>query len=119
MKKIVKIGNKEYTMQASAYTQFLYRNNTGRKYMQDLKQIANTKMENDDILETLDQLDDFTEIIFKIAFTMIQEADSKQVTSFADFLKSIDSVFDDTTWVNDTIELAMTPLSGGNKTAPQ
>lgn len=117
MKKIIKIGDKEYTMQSSAYTQFKYKNDTGRKLMNDISSIQELRNTNkNDLLEALD---DFLEIILKIAYTMIDEADSKQVNSFEDFLKNIDSLFDDETWITEVIELAVTPISRGNKTNPQ
>ena len=37
MKKIVKIGNTEYSMKSSAYTQFKYKNDTGRKMLEDYR----------------------------------------------------------------------------------
>ena len=38
MQKKIKIGNKEYLMSASAFTQFAYKNETGRSFLKDIKQ---------------------------------------------------------------------------------
>ena len=116
MKKIINLGGKDYTMQSSALTQFKYRDMTGRKLMQDIEKIKDLKDNEDNILSGLD---DFIEIVLKIAYVMIVESDSKQVGSFEDFLKGIENLFEDTNWVEEVIELALTPISGGNKKNPQ
>ena len=116
MKKINNIGGKDYTMQSSALTQFKYRDMTGRKLMQDINKIKDLREENDDILAVLD---DFLEILLQITYVMITESDAKQVGSFEDFLKGIEKLFDDVKWVDEVIELAVTPISGGNQGNPQ
>ncbi len=116
MKKIIKIGNKDYTMQSSAYTQFKYRNDTGRKLMQDINKIQELRNNETNLLTVLD---DFLEIILRITYVMIEEADSKQTGSFEEFLKSTDKLFEDTKWVEEVIELAITPISGGTQGNPQ
>ena len=51
---------------------------------------------------------------------MIEEADPSQVTTFEDFLKGIDGLFDDTDWINEVISLAVAPISRGiQTTSPQ
>lgn len=116
MKKIINIGGKEYSMQSSALTQFEYRDITGRKLMEDINKIKELRNNNDDILAVLD---DFLEIILQITYVMIIESDANQTGSFKDFLKGIEKLFDDVGWVDNVIELAVTPISGGNKTNPQ
>lgn len=111
MKKIVKIGDKEYTMQSSAFTQFAYKNETGRSFLSDVKELA-TKYSN--VKNEEFQLDDFdfiNELLLKIAFVMIQEADSGQAINFETFLKGIDGLYDNQEWINETIELACSPIS--------
>ena len=44
---------------------------------------------------------------------MIEEADPSQVKSYDDFLKSINSLYEDTNWINEVVELATSPLSRG------
>ena len=111
MKKIVKIGNTEYSMKSSAYTQFKYKNDTGRKMLEDLQSL--TKLQNATEEEALVSVDDIVEIVLRMAFIMIEEADAKQVTTYDEFLKSIDGLFDDTDWINQVIELATSPISRG------
>lgn len=116
MKKIIKLGGKEYSMQSSALTQFKYRDMTGRKLMQDINAIKDLREKNDDILAILD---DFIEILLQITYVMIVESDAKQVGSFEDFLKGIEKLFEEIEWVDDVIDLAVSPISGGNQTNPQ
>ncbi len=116
MKKIIKIGSKDYTMQSSAYTQFKYRDMTGRKLMQDINKIKDLREKSDDIFAVLD---DFLEILLQITYVMIVESDVKQVGSFEDFLKGIEKLFDDIKWVDEVIDLAVTPISGGNQRVSQ
>ena len=111
MKKIVKIGNTEYSMKSSAYTQFKYKNDTGRKMLEDLQSL--TKLQNATEEEALVSVDDIVEIVLRMAFIMIEEADAKQITTYDEFLKSIDGLFDDTDWINQVIELATSPISRG------
>ena len=40
MRKNIKIGNKEYEMSSSAYTQFKYKNDTGRSLLKDLTEFG-------------------------------------------------------------------------------
>lgn len=118
MRKIIKIGNKEYSMQSSAYTQFKYRNDTGRKLMQDINRI--TELRNKDRESILEDLDEFLEILLNVTYVMIEEADPNQTKSFEDFLRNTDALFDSQAeWVEDVIDLAMSPISGGNKANPQ
>lgn len=116
MRKIIKIGGKEYTIKSSAYTQFKYKNDTGRKFLNDLQNIAQIADKSQEI--QIDKFDDLTDILLRITFVMIEEADKTQVTSFDDFLKSIDGVFDDVEWINEVVEVATSPLSRGIQ-APQ
>lgn len=116
MKKTIKIDGKEYIAKSSAWTQFKYRNDTGRRMLNDLQEIA--KLQNksqDDQIETVDEL---LEITLRMAYIMIQEADSNQVNSFDEFLKNIDGILDDLDWISDVIDLATSPLSRGVKTNP-
>ncbi len=111
MKKIVNISGKEYTIKSSAYTQFKYKDETGRKMLKDLQDLA--KLQNANEEEMLECLDDLTEIILKMAYVMIEEADSTQVKSYEEFLKSIDNIYENTDWINDVVEVATSPISRG------
>ena len=116
MKRIIKIGNKEYEMKSSAYTQFKYKNDTGRKLLEDLQNL--TQLQNKEESEMIASIDDLTDIVLRISYVMIEEADPKQVTTFEDFLKGIDGLFDNTDWINEVIAVA--PISRGiQTTSPQ
>lgn len=111
MKKIVKIGNKEYSMKSSAYTQFKYKNDTGRKLLQDLQSLSKLQDVKED--ELLASIDDLSEIILRLSYVMIEEADPAQVSTFENFLKDIDGLYDDTEWFNEVVSLATAPISRG------
>ena len=108
MKKIVTISGKEYSMQSSAYTQFKYKNETGRSLLNDLKSLTSHTEE-----EIINNVDDLLEMLLKISYIMIVESDDKQVASYDNFLKGLDALFDDSTWINDVLELAVSPISRG------
>lgn len=117
MRKVIKISNKEYSMKSSAYTQFKYKNDTGRKLLDDIQQISkiNSLPEEEQVGKT----EDLIELLLRIAYIMIEEADDKQVTTFDDFLKDIDGLFDNTDWIKEVIELAASPISRGIQAVPQ
>lgn len=108
MKKIITIDGKEYEMKSSAYTQFAYKNLTGRSLLKDIQNI--TKI-SDNIAEDMSLIDSITEPLLDISYVMIQEANQEQVKSKEDFYKSIDSMYDDYGWINDVLTLAINPLS--------
>lgn len=116
MRKTVNIGGTDYNMKSSALTQFKYRNKTGRKLMQDINKFTELKDKGTDLLN---DIDDILEVALQVAYVMIEEADPKQVNSFNDFLSKADNLFEDEQWINDVIELAVAPISGGNKGNPQ
>lgn len=111
MKKIIKISGKEYTMKSSAYTQFKYRDITGRKMLQDLQEIAKLQEASQDDL--INGIEDITDMVLKMAYVMIEEADSSQVKGYDEFLKSIENLYENTDWISEVIELATSPISRG------
>lgn len=117
MEKTIKIGSKEFKMSSSAYTQFKYRNDTGRSLMQDL---ADFQTKYSDLLEgkevNLAKIDDLVETILRIAFIMANEKDKNQAQTFEDFLKQIDNYFIDVNWLNEVVELATSPFQRGIQT---
>lgn len=113
MKKIININQKEYSAKSSAYTQFKYKNDTGRSLMSDLQKIS--KLDKLDLEGQVEGIDDLLETVLKMAYIMIEEADSSQVTSYEDFLKDLDGLFDEQQWLMDIIELAQSPFSRGTK----
>ncbi len=111
MKKIITISGKEYTMKSSAYTQFKYKNDTGRRMLQDLQELA--KLQDASEEDMIGGIDDLTEIVLKMAYVMIEEADSSQVKGYDEFLKSIENLYENTDWISEVIELATSPISRG------
>lgn len=116
MRKIIKIGDKDYSLKSSAYTQFKYRNDTGKKLLDDVQKI--TKINGLPDEEQISQMEDVIDVILRIAYIMILEADDKQVGTYDEFLKSIDGLFDNTEWIKEVIELAAAPISGGIQKDP-
>lgn len=108
MRKVITIGGKEYSMKASAYTQFAYKNETGRSFLQDIKKLTELTKNNEIALDVLDELSD---LLLKMSYVMIEEADSKQVPSYDDFLKGIENLYDDNTWITEVVMLACSPIS--------
>ena len=112
MKKIT-IGNKEYEMKSSAYTQFKYKDITGRSLIRDLTELSKKyeKMSKEkDLIDQYDGIDDFLQIILEIAYIMSVEAKSFTGTK-DEFLMSIDNYLENTDWIGEVVELALSPLS--------
>ena len=109
MKKIITIDGKEYEMKSSAYTQFAYKNLTGRSLLKDIQNISSIA---DKIQDDMSLIDEITEPLLDISFIMIQEANPDQVKTKEEFYKSIDSVYDDNAWIQEVMTLAINPLSG-------
>lgn len=111
MEKIIRISNKDYRMKASALTQFSYRNETGRSFLTDLQKLTELKDLGEDFNSNIDALDRVSDLLLKMAFIMTREADKSQVTNYEDFLGGIESLYDDTKWIQEVLELACSPLS--------
>lgn len=111
MEKIIRISNKDYKMKASALTQFSYRNETGRSFLTDLQKLTELKDIGEDFSSNIEALDSVSDLILKIAFIMAREADKSQATNFEEFLGGIENLYDDTTWIQEVLELACSPLS--------
>ena len=112
MEKVITISGKNYKMKASALTQFLYKNDTGRSFISDLQRLAN--MQNNfkgDVNESINAMDDITTTLLKIAYTMIKQADKEQVGTYDEFLDGIDNLYDDSNWIQEVIEFACSPIS--------
>ena len=95
-------------MKSSAWTQFAYKDLTGRSLLKDIQTISEVsdKIEND-----MSLFDKLTEPLLDITYVMIQEADENQVKTKEDFYKSIESMYDDFTWVQEVMSLAINPIS--------
>ena len=108
MKKIIKIDGKEYEMKSSAYTQFAYKNLTGRSLLKDIQNISSIA---DKIQDDMSVIDEITEPLLDISYVMIQEANQEQVKSKEEFYKGIDSIYDNQDWIQEVITLAINPIS--------
>lgn len=117
MRKVVKISDKEYSMKSSAYTQFKYKNDTGRGLLEDLNKIQKYGELTPE--EQVSKTQDLLELLLKLAYIMIEEADEKQVKSYEDFLKDIDGMLDNTDWISEVVELASSPFSRGIQKVPE
>lgn len=111
MKKIISIDGKEYTMKSSAYTQFAYKDMTGRSFLKDMQKVINAVADRKKLEEDLSLLDEITLLVLDAAYIMITEADDSQVGTKEDFYKTVESVYDDFKWIEETILLACTPIS--------
>ena len=108
MKKIITIDGKEYEMKSSAYTQFAYKNLTGRSLLKDIQNISTIA---DKIQDDMSVIDEITEPLLDISFVMIQEANQEQVKTKEEFYKGIDSIYDNHEWIQEVIALAINPIS--------
>lgn len=108
MKKIISIDGKEYTMKSSAYTQFAYKDMTGRSLLKDIQNISSIA---DKIETDMSVIDEITEPLLNISYVMIQEADSNQVKSKEEFYKSIESMYDNYDWINEVLSLVINTYS--------
>jgi hypothetical protein len=111
----ITIGTKKFNMKASAYTQFKYKDITGRSLIKDLTELGK-KYENfgdvkeEEALERYDDLDDFIMTALRIAYIMSMEGKSFNGT-FENYLMEIDNYLDNTDWIGEVVELALSPLS--------
>jgi len=117
LRKVVKISDKEYSMKSSAYTQFKYKNDTGRGLLEDLNKIQ--KYQDLTPEEQVNKTQELLELLLRLAYIMIEEADEKQVKSYEDFLKNIDGMLDNVDWINEVVILASSPFSRGIQKVPE
>lgn len=111
MKKLITIDGKEYMMKSSAYTQFAYRNLTGRSLLKDLQKLIKLQEEGK-LEEDMSIADDAIELILDVAYIMIEEADKTQFANKEDFYKSIDTLYgENNEWIKEVMTLAVNPLS--------
>lgn len=111
MEKLINIGGKSYSMKSSAYTQFKYKNDTGRRLLTDLQKI--TKLQDLSDTEIINDIDNLSEILLKIAYVMIEESGKNEVKGYDEFLKELDDIYSNFDWVSEVVELATSPLSRG------
>ena len=120
MEKTIKIGDKTYKMASSAYTQFKYKNDTGRSLLADLSEFQNRYAilldENnaeENIVEFMNKFEEVLDIILRIAFIMTNECDKNQAQTYEDFLKQTNNYLESLDWLNEVVELATVPFRRG------
>lgn len=117
MIKTIKLGGKEYQMKASAYTQFAYKNETGRSFLDDISKLTQLQdIGSEDIMKSLNSLEPLINIILDVSYIMINEATPNTFNNRDEFYKSIDSILDDENInsITDIISLALSPIYRGN-----
>lgn len=118
MEKIITISKKDFKIKSSAFTPFAYKNETGRDLIKDINKINKLNNEISEIADEkeknerwLDEITGILELVLKMAFIMIKEAD-KTISNYDDWLKGLDDVMSDTKWLNEVMEVGLAPLSG-------
>lgn len=117
MQKKIMLGGKEYLMKASAYTQFAYKNETGRSLLDDISKLtAFQNVDTDDVMESMKALEPVINIVLDVSYIMINEATPNTFVNREDFYKSIDSILDEGNMdsITDIITLALSPIYRGN-----
>lgn len=117
MIKTIKLGGKEYQMKASAYTQFAYKDETGRSFLDDLSKLTEFKgVDTENTAEMLKALEPVLNIVLDVSYIMINEATPNTFNNRDDFYKSIDTILDDDNMesITEIIELAISPIYRGN-----
>lgn len=116
MEKKITIGSKEFNMKSSAWTSFKYQDETGRTLITDLTELAKkyetTKVDEENVLDNFEGLNNFLNTVLRIAYIMAKEGKSIN-GNFEEFLMQIDNYLDNTNWISEVVELAISPFSRG------
>lgn len=126
MKKIT-INDKEYDIACNAYTRFQYKKIFGRGMFEDIRNLNKMNEEQEKLKKTftgseeelnqeinnitLANLDDFVDIIERIAYILIYTANDK-IGTFENFLKSMDKINLSDSWVSEVTETAVASFLG-------
>ena len=113
MLKTIKIGSKDYDMKSSAWTPFKYENDYGTDLLKDInainiknKEISALKSEQERENAWVNEISGIMKLALRIAYTMIIEYNSKFM-SYDEWLKELDNVFGEFSWVQEVMECAM------------
>lgn len=123
--KTITICDKEYKIACNAYTRFQYKELFGKGIFADIKilndfsdkqeklrkelikkGISDEEIEREISLLMMDNLDDFIDVIQKIAYILIYSANSK-IGSFQDWLKGIEKIDLSANWISEVTEFAV------------
>lgn len=124
MKKIT-ICDKEYEISCNAFTRFQYKKIFGRGIFADIKILSDFSENQEKIRKSLtdeglsekeiekevnlymmEHLDDFIDVVEKIAYILIYSANNS-VENFEDWLKGLDKVDLSESWISEVTELAV------------
>lgn len=123
--KTITICDKEYQIDCNAFTRFEYKSIFGRGIFQDIKllndfsklqeakrkELKAKNMEDKEIEEEvnlmmMERLDDFIDVIERIAYILIYTADNK-VGKFDEWLKGINKIDLSADWISEVTEFAV------------
>lgn len=123
--KTITICDKKYEIACNAYTRFQYKELFGKGIFADIKilndfsdkqeklrkelikkEISDEEIEREISLLMMDNLDDFIDVIQKIAYILIYSANSK-IGSFQDWLKGIEKIDLSANWISEVTEFAV------------
>lgn len=121
----ITICDKEYEIACNAYTRFQYKKVFGKGIFSDInilnkfttkqeklkKELEEKKLSKEEIeqelnVQMMDSLDDFIDVIEKIAYIEIYTANDK-MESFEDWIKGIDKIDLSADWISEVTELAV------------
>ena len=121
--KTITICGKEYEIACNAFTRFQYKtifgkgiftdikvlnefSNKQEKLKEQLKGKTEEEIENQINLMMMENLDDFIDVIEKIAYILIYTANPK-IDSFENWLKSIEKLDLSASWISEVTEFAV------------
>lgn len=124
MKKIT-ICDKEYEVTCNAFTRFQYKKIFGKGIFADVKTLnelsenqekirkeltqkglSKEEIEKEINVYMMDHLDDFIDVVEKIAYILIYSANNS-IESFEDWLKGIEKIDLSASWIGEVTELAV------------
>lgn len=123
--KTITICDKEYEISCNAFTRFQYKTIFGKGIFADIKtlnefsskqeqlrkelkdkKVSEEEIENQINLMMMENLDDFIDVIERMAYILIYTANNK-VGSFEDWLREIDKIDLSANWISEVTELAV------------
>lgn len=126
--KIITICDKEYEIACNAYTRFEYKRIFNKGIFEDLGALQEFSSEQEKIkkemtgksdeeiteavnMAILNKLDDFIDVVEKIAYILIYTA-NKKIGSFEEFLTGIEKINLADSWIAEVTEFAVNSFCG-------
>lgn len=121
--KTITICDKEYEIDCNAFTRFQYKTIFGRGIFADIKTLNDFSVKQEKVTKELanlpeeeqetqlnlimmENLDDFIDVIERIAYILIYTANNK-IGSFEEWLKGITKIDLSASWISEVTELAV------------